>query len=548
MYSKMKRLRFKIVLVIVYLIQTTFSYCQNDYLKSQTTMGNGITTNNSTDWTNFVSTSIDVTGISKVLVTASINMRPDGSDSDKREANYRIYRTANPLDNSGLIKREIIKNGEVGVESWGIGTLVHIFDVSSLSGTISFTLEHSNQGNPKNERNIYSSARLTVIALTTSVSGYELSSDVKRLSTEVATTSNSFEPVLGLTTDVISLPFDGDIYVTASINSKSGGSGNVGEYQLESTSDGINWVDLGKPVKRTMVNNFDDGIISLVGLLSGQSAGNNYQFRISHRKESGANAIYTNNVNLVAIALNHLGEGYFPSFYNEVGTAGIGITGVSTLPEEVISTNFTTPSDIGVEKPDVYVNAQFLMSAENLDARAKPDQRMRGANQLFLYNGIDEIGKTTYLRYIPDNSNFGSGGTISLAENLDESTFYTLKMKHYIDYISNPDATEDEVLTTSEVILTGFQTFDKPISSLSNEEFLELNGVKLFSNANKIEFRSEKATNTKIRVFNMLGQQILNKSLKQIGNTSMEINNYSGVVVVTVEMLNNVFSKKLIIE
>ena len=42
----------------------------------------------------------------------------------------------------------------------------------------------------------------------------------------------------------------------------------MAEYKLEyPTDDGSNWSDLGTPVKRSMVNTYDDGIVSLTGLL-----------------------------------------------------------------------------------------------------------------------------------------------------------------------------------------------------------------------------------------------------------------------------------------
>ena len=88
---------------------------------------------------------------------------------------------------------------------------------------------------------------------------------------------------------------------------------------------------------------------------------------------------------------------------------------------------------------------------------------MRAWNQLFVYT----LSETEYFRYIPDNANFGSGGTIGLVENLDPTTSYTISMKHRVVDISNQSAPSDETLTTSEVILAGFQTFDKLHHTLS---------------------------------------------------------------------------------
>ena len=536
----------KSILQLLLLFTFSISFAQQyDYLKSVTSTGTGVTTDNSDVWTNLKSISIDVTNISKVFVAASINMRPDGVHSSGREANYRIYQ-GDFVDgvNSGVIKRQMIKNTETGVESWGIGTLVHIFDVSSLDEPISFTLEHSNKGQSSGGRNVYSSVRLTAIALTTTYGVHELSNDVKRLSTEVDITSGNFEPVPGLTTASINLPNIGDIYVVASINSRANGSDTVGEYKLEYSPDGgINWMDTGKEVKRTMVNNFDDGIISLVGLLQGKSAGANYQFRISHRRVSGVNKIYTNNVNLVAIALNHSGGSYFPSFYSEVGATGVDIIGESTVQATVSSKTFTTVPDIGVEEPDVFVSTQFLVSASNLNESTP--QRMRAGNQLVLDNGTP-ISENEYYRYIPDNTNFGSGGTIGLAENLDANSLYTLSMKHNVVYVSNPDIPEDETLTTSEVILTGFQLFDKPTPTLGINEEIFGEKYKLYKSNSNIEFKSDKPVDATIRVYNYIGQLIETNSIISKREMTISNLNYEGIVFVSVEIAEGVYTKKMI--
>ena len=388
-----------------------------DYLETVTVFGNGTTNDNSTSLSDIDSVTIDVTNISKVLLSASINMRPDGVNTSSREANYNIYRSRDPIDNSGVIKRELIKNTDgTGVESWGIGTLIHIFDTSALSGDVTYVIEQSNLSNPKTGRNVFSSIRLTAMALTTELNGYELSNDVKRLDAELNTSSATYEEVIGLTTNNITLPIVGDIYVAASINSKAKGNGSVAEYKLEYSDDGgSNWFDLGKSVKRSMINNFDDGIISLVGLLQNQPLGSNYQFRLSHRRVSGTNAIVTHNVNLVAIALSH-NVGFFPSFYSEVASPGFDITGINTPATQVTSSGFTAAQDLNGIGSGLYVHSQYLVSASGLNESTP--QRMKAHNQLFLDDGITFQQADANFRYIPDNFNFGSGGFTGLAENL----------------------------------------------------------------------------------------------------------------------------------
>lgn len=437
-----------------------FNASSQDYLESTTIIGSGVTTNNSKAWTDVTSVTIDVTDISNLLITASINMRTDGAHIGAREGNYNIYRSDDSTDKSGIIKRQMKANSEAGVESWGIGTLVHIFDVSLLTGDKTFIIEHSNNGGTGVNRNVYSSIQLTAVALTTELNSKELSNSVKRLDADVTTTSATYAAVAGLTTDAITLPINGDIFVLASINGKADGSA-VAEYKLQSSDDGgSTWSDLGKLVKRSMINTWDDGIVSLIGLLQGQTADTDFMIRVAHKRESGSATITTHFSNLIAIALAHSGA-TFNAFSNSVGATGVDITGVSTSPTDVLTTNITTESNISGVGPKLFVSSQYLVNSTNLDASASPDQRMRASNQLYINDGTTTTKADEYFRYIPSDGTFGSGGFIGLTGSLTENTAYTVGMEHSVDYVSNPDATEDETLTTSNVILMGFQTYEK---------------------------------------------------------------------------------------
>lgn len=541
----MKRITTIIIVGVTLLAQFQKTHGQ-DYLDSVTVLGMGITTDNSTLETDIDSVTIDVTNISKVLLSASINMRADGSHTSAREANYNIYRSGMPTDSSGIIKREIEKNTDgTGVESWGIGTLVHIFDTSTLSGDVTYVIEHSNLGGTKANRNVFSRIRLTAVALTTELNGYELSNDVKRIDVEVGSNSSAFSAVTGLISNLITLPIAGDIYVAASINSSANGNGSVGEYKLEYSDDGgSNWFNLGKPVSRSMINNSDDGIISLVGLLQNQAIGSNYQFRVSHRRVSGNKTIFTNNANLVAIALSH-SDGFFPSIYSEIGP-GLTITGISSPSTEVTSSSFTAATDISGMGTDLYVHAQFLVSASGLNESAP--QRMIAQNQLFLDDGIILQQADAYFRYIPNNSNFGSGGFIGLAENLASDVDYVVGMEHNVSDISSPDVIEDETLTTSEVILTGFQTFDQPdpLLGLNDNEFS--NQINIFGVKGKIEIRSDKPIDAKVSIYNILGQLIATRLLNNESTASINISNFKGVAIVSVNTDNGqIITKKVIL-
>ena len=542
----MKYVNFLKKIITVILVLFFLTAHGQDYLKTATSTGFGVTTNNSKAWTNITSVTIDVTNISSVLLSASINMRPDGSSDKGREANYNIYGSGVPADESGIIKRQMVKNSETGVESWGVGTLIHIFDTSALAGDITYTLEHSNQGNIGVGRNVHSLARLTAVALTTALTGKELSNSVKRISTGVDTNTGVYEIIPGLITNAIILPIEGDIYVAASINSRANGNGSVAEYKLEYSIDGGAWGDLdfGKSVKRSMINTSDDGIISLVGLLQTQSAGNNYQFRVVHKRVSGTNTITTNNTNLVAIALSH-DAGYFPSFLSEVGITGVDITGVSTAETVVASSSFTAAADIGGVGAGLYVHSQYLVSASNLEGTFK--ESMRAHNQLIIGDGTLVQSSDVYHRYIPNNSDFGSGGYIGLVEDLTAGGLYTISMKHGIDFVSAFDD-GDETLTTSEVILAGFQTYDQPNTLLSVDDFeLSKLGISIYSSDSSIYLKSEKPISTTIKVYNVLSQLIKVKQFINESTGLINVASYKGIVIVSLNIDGKIYTKKLIL-
>jgi len=427
-----------------------------DYLESATVTGSGITTEGSIAYSDLAFVEIDLgsntTDTKYVLVTASMNMRPVGTSTGNRRVNYDIYTDD---ANSGEISRIIIRNAETGVESWGIGSLVHIFDVSGSSGIKRFTLKHKNWNTASAGNNIESSANLTAVALSTELNHYTLSNSAKRLTTSDNATA-TYSAVLNLTSDDINLPIKGDIYVAASINVSANAVGAVAEYRLESSSDGGTvWAPLGKPVKRSMLTSFDDGIVSLVGLLQSQVAGN-YQVRVAHKKVDVTSAtITTLKSNLVTVALAHSNNGSFPAFYSEVGATGVDITGLSTPAEPVTSTSFTAAADISGTGSNLFVNSQYLVSASNLDNI----DRMRAGNQLSV-SGASSGTANEYLRYISDNASFGACGFIGLMEDLVSNGSYTIAMDHQITALSGTGGSGDETLTTSEVILTGFQTYN----------------------------------------------------------------------------------------
>lgn len=73
------------------------------YLLSISQIGSGITINNSQRWLDIDSVTIDVAGMSNLLVSVGINMQPDGILTSGREANYTIYRRDNITNERGIV-------------------------------------------------------------------------------------------------------------------------------------------------------------------------------------------------------------------------------------------------------------------------------------------------------------------------------------------------------------------------------------------------------------------------------------------------------------
>lgn len=449
------------VLTVALFYISLLSFSQNyDYLSSATNSATAVSPANNT-YGYVVSVSIDLgatTGnITELMILSGMNMKKSGSSTSGREIWYNITNDANSNE-SGEINRQV---QAIDTDDYGIGTLVHIFDVSGLSGTVTYTLEQK-QTKPGPNRDVETTAYLTAIALTTETYGNSLNNSVKRIDgAVVSTNSSSFVPVTGLLSDAVNLPMNGDIYVAASVNTKriAGTSGIVGEWELQYQADGAgSWTSLGKPVTRTMSNTADDGIISLVGIVD-DLATDDYLFRVAHRVITGTGSIVTHNTNLVVVALAHSGGGYFPSFSAEIGSTGVSIVGESTSGN-LTSVGFTSLEDIGAVGPSLLVHAQYVGVPTNLNQGI--NERLLAEHQLLLDDGVNTPEEAiAFKRLLANNSDYGSGGFIGLAQDLDPLTSYTLDMDHTIFDVYNQASPDDETLKTFDVILCGFQTYDK---------------------------------------------------------------------------------------
>ncbi|MFC2118830.1 T9SS type A sorting domain-containing protein [Bacteroidota bacterium] len=153
----MKNLHFFII-VFLFLFFSNNSYGQNDYLKSSTNTGTATTSG--TAYSNVAATTINLNGdITKVMVVAGMNMKGSGTSLLSRLSWYNIINSSN-ADLSGEISRLVDKTDD---DDYGIGSLVHIFDVTGISGNVTYTLQHKNT-TAAAERNVETTAYITAIA------------------------------------------------------------------------------------------------------------------------------------------------------------------------------------------------------------------------------------------------------------------------------------------------------------------------------------------------------------------------------------------------
>lgn len=429
------------IFFMLFLCSTLLVAENYDYLKTGSATVSAVTSGDEL-WSNVGEiATFDVTDISNLLVMASIDMWPSGSSSNGREVNYKFV--VNGTMESGAIRRQV---QAIDDNDHGLGSLVHIFDVSALSGNISIVLKHMNSRGD-NERNVESSAYLNAIALTTETYGYELSNDNVEIGVAgVTTTSSSFEAVTGMTTDAITVHRTGDVYVAASISSYARGDTDVnGEWTLQSSSDNVLWTNIGLPIQRTMSISADDGMVSLVALAQDLNVGS-YYFRLAHKRATASGTVYTVRSNLIAVSLTHSDNGYFNSFYEEV-TSDFPTTTTNASYTHAASSEITTGDNIDGVNRNILVHSQFNMQATGLGAADE---------MLTKYNISYSSGDMNFAkRLLPDNNDTGSGVSIGLASQTPANTLCQIHLNHGIE--TTPAV---GTLTTSNIILTGFDTFN----------------------------------------------------------------------------------------
>lgn len=198
-------------------------------LNSSSTEGSGTTTSSEFSMVGTASATVDVTTANKVLVVATFTSK---TISGASTGGYRIADNSDNNANSGEF--QLTHSGKDG-----IGTIVHIFDVSSLSGNRTFVFQHKTTA-----QTLSTSATITAIVLFDG--NNQLTNAIQQLASPIPVNDNDWVGVVSNTN--FNLPVQGGVYVAASIqNQKTSGGTEIvsGEWvlQYKETSD-TEWLDL----------------------------------------------------------------------------------------------------------------------------------------------------------------------------------------------------------------------------------------------------------------------------------------------------------------
>jgi hypothetical protein len=434
--GEMKKLGILVLIVFSSFLLTAFTY---DFLPNST--ATATTPTGSGNLEDVVSTTLAVSDGDKVLVLASIDMYASGDNTAARTIEYQLNCNGTT---SGTLQRQVEK--VAGAVDHGMGSLSKIFTISG-NGTITIKLQHQDLTYTATK---YVTSQATISAINlTSNNGVSLNNSNLEISSDIGTTNPNFEEVTGLKTSAINMPLNsGSFYISASIGTSASGTeaGLVGQWQLEYSTDDANWNLVGNPISRSLSSKADNGMASLVGLVSGLNTGD-YYFRVAHRRSSGSSKTVntTSGSNINVVALNYVnGEdnGFYPAFSVESST---GDQNSTTSFETVVSKSFISMYDISEEEPDVLLHAQFNMSGT---AAMQTDYVLDVTD-----DGVFSWTSTQQSRYLSDSSDTGSGVQIGIASNLDPIKANSASLKHKINTGTG------STLTSNNVVLVGFQLF-----------------------------------------------------------------------------------------
>lgn len=415
-----KNLQAKLAVYTLFLVISSGIFAQS--LPSVSIQTSGSTSASSYTTLNDATVTIDVTGVNKVYVIASFSSR---TNSGIALTNYRIADGADPTN---------YRSNEITIShnaTFQTGSVVHIFDVSSLSGNRTYAFQQSTDAG-----SVTTNVTLTAIALYDG--NNQLASDIAH-QTGQATTGSEFTSALTSQT----VNSTGGFYVAAVANGikPTGIENTTNEWKLQykSTSSSL-WTDLSLAIP-VSISGTGNRAVSLTGFLPETFTGN-YQFRVAHRKVSGSETYSTTNTQLAVIALG-TASGYFPGFATTNASAATTSTSLAAYHETRI-----VPQD----DTNLFVHAQLGCVSDGISNSPAFDVF---ANQSItnIYNGQDVF------KALSAATESGSAASTGIISGLTKDITYNIGLRHA--------STSGRTLTTRNSLISGFALtrISQPISS-----------------------------------------------------------------------------------
>lgn len=395
----------KSVFVLLILLLCTFSLYSDNLLAGS---GTGTATTSIDVFADVASSSaINMANVDKVLVIATFTDESTEQAQVKRTHSFRIRDNSPSNIFSGSIER-YLQQETTGDK--GIGSLVYIFDVSSItSGTRIYTLQHKVDQN----KDTFTKATIVAIPLNSDTSPFtQLNNVSASISTPVTTSSTSFTGVSGLSTSSLTLGNGGDILLVASVNTGSNSASANGSWTLQRQYNNGAFQNVGFEKTRSIEGTNDVGIISFMYLLENQAIGD-YNFRIAHKANTAD--VNTLNSTLAAVSLNYDNSGDLRKFNadkNDVALSTTASTSASTL---------ASLSGIAADGSSVLLLGQFAMSSTGQST----------ANYSLTSSG-GSYSTTVMNRFIDDATDSGSGSNITLVNGLSAGSNYNFNLNHFL--------------------------------------------------------------------------------------------------------------------
>ncbi|MFC1954363.1 hypothetical protein ACFLVZ_00870 [Chloroflexota bacterium] len=374
-----------------------------------------------------IAATVNVADAEEVLVISTFEaMEPGGSIT----ATFQVLST--DATTSGEFHRVVSVNK---IDDKGIGSIVHIFTASG-GGDKTYELQHYTSGKPLTTTG-------TIVAIPLSTGSSVLRSEEMQVTTPVTVNAtDTWLPVTGSSsTNGIVTRIASHLYVVASIESDKSAAGvATGMWKLQyDKDDSGSWTDFGYPVSRYLSSS-DIGLISLVGLLQNQDAGN-YKFRLMH--QGTATNVRTTKANIVSVGLED-GTGYLDA--TQAYTAGPTGTSSSTL--NAVASTTVTP----------YVSTKMLVHAQYEMSAAEPVTDSQ--YNVIVGSGGSELTSQPQRRYISGSTDVGSGSSVGLTTALTALAEYPMALNHASTGGSLSISTSDAYVVG---IVLGYATSQPPV-------------------------------------------------------------------------------------